>query len=355
MARLELYTAQTGTTWELTLDAARRHVTLTRRPIERNKPGAIANVLDEVLASDAAFADAYQRAFATMLDEGALRDDNNRELARPIPLDKLLRRAEVAAPVPVERVAAIDKVRALLDGVRPKRGSKQRAPDRLRERFHYVIAIDAEEVAPGARLRLGASRVGGRPDLPRRFKWPERDGVPLSFFAQLELAALARFDLERRLPGKGWLVHFIDETGYGRVFFIPPGAKLAPATKAAPAAAPAYSLEFAPGFTFELLDTAEDIERALGPRLVAQIAEALGNGARPVGFASDRVFGAPMDMQAVGVGLFVDPDDDDAPVADDYTVLFQFEHGEGYVLVGVPDDDLRDGNFKDARAIFTGT
>ena len=52
----------------------------------------------------------------------------------------------------------------------------------------------------------GASRFGGRPDLPAGFTWPVRDGVPLAFLAQLDLAALHVGDL----PQTGWLLVFYD-------------------------------------------------------------------------------------------------------------------------------------------------
>src|SRR5262245_26635356 len=45
-------------------------------------------------------------------------------------------------------------------------------------------------------LRPGASRFGGVPDLPPGTEWPDRDGVPMEFIAQIRLADLA----DPRLP-----------------------------------------------------------------------------------------------------------------------------------------------------------
>lgn len=58
-------------------------------------------------------------------------------------------------------------------------------------------------------LPLGASRVGGAPDLPDEVPWPaDRAGRPLSFVAQLDLAALPAVDDD--LPREGLLAFFYD-------------------------------------------------------------------------------------------------------------------------------------------------
>src|SRR4051794_39230511 len=68
---------------------------------------------------------------------------------------------------------------------------------------------------PLADLPLGASRFGGSPDVPPGFTWPDRDGRPLTFLAQLDL-------LEIHAPGvpdHGWLLFFYEAAG------LPWGAK----------------------------------------------------------------------------------------------------------------------------------
>ena len=64
----------------------------------------------------------------------------------------------------------------------------------------YDAALDA--------LPLGASRLGGLPDLPPGATWPARDGVPMEFIAQLRLAELAPLDPLGRLPAQGSLLFF---------------------------------------------------------------------------------------------------------------------------------------------------
>ena len=67
-------------------------------------------------------------------------------------------------------------------------------------------AIGLRTRAPtGADLAVGATRVGGEPDLPLGVAWPEGDDGPLLFVLQVDLADVAALDLEGRLPEDGLL------------------------------------------------------------------------------------------------------------------------------------------------------
>lgn len=59
-------------------------------------------------------------------------------------------------------------------------------------------------------LSIGASRIGGVPDVPPDFKWPERNGVPQSFIAQLALEEVHPYDTQGMLPERGILWFFYD-------------------------------------------------------------------------------------------------------------------------------------------------
>jgi uncharacterized protein YwqG len=59
-------------------------------------------------------------------------------------------------------------------------------------------------------MPVGASRLGGSPDLPADFEWPCFDGRPLAFIAQLNLSLLARWPQVLPLPANGSLVFFYD-------------------------------------------------------------------------------------------------------------------------------------------------
>lgn len=60
---------------------------------------------------------------------------------------------------------------------------------------------------------LGATRVGGEPDLPVDLDWPVGDEGPLLFVLQVRLAQVTAFDLEGLLPSDGVLAVFSDRFG----------------------------------------------------------------------------------------------------------------------------------------------
>jgi uncharacterized protein YwqG len=65
--------------------------------------------------------------------------------------------------------------------------------------------VDEESIA------LGASKIGGLPDLSPLIAWPEYEGRPLSFIAQIRLEDVSPYDLEHRLPIAGILYFFYDD------------------------------------------------------------------------------------------------------------------------------------------------
>jgi uncharacterized protein YwqG len=70
-----------------------------------------------------------------------------------------------------------------------------------------LTLISGDEQAP----ILGASRIGGTPDLPTGTEWPvSNEGKPLAFIAQLDLAAIKPYDTSGLLPAAGYLYFFYD-------------------------------------------------------------------------------------------------------------------------------------------------
>ena len=70
--------------------------------------------------------------------------------------------------------------------------------------------IDIEpNPADEANMVLGASKLGGRPDLPLNTAWPAKaDGTPLSFIAQVNLQEIAAHPAVSLLPQNGLLSFF---------------------------------------------------------------------------------------------------------------------------------------------------
>lgn len=116
---------------------------------------------------------------------------------------------------------------------------------------HEKPDIQISYNAAQAPLPVGASKLGGLPDVPAGFVWPrfesgnaylEKRARPLSFMAQFALAEVSAFDRDGLLPREGLLSFFYDcdtqpwgfdpkDKGCARVFYFPPGT---PLVRAAP-------------------------------------------------------------------------------------------------------------------------
>jgi len=59
-------------------------------------------------------------------------------------------------------------------------------------------------------LVIGASKLGGVPDVPPDFVWPEWKGFPQSFIAQIHLEDVHPYDADAVLPERGMLWFFYD-------------------------------------------------------------------------------------------------------------------------------------------------
>lgn len=82
---------------------------------------------------------------------------------------------------------------------------------------HALPAIHIETT--GGWPPVGASKLGGQPDVPPGFAWPrvpptpdwpEWGGTPLAFLAQFRLADVTSFDTENALPHAGMLYFFYE-------------------------------------------------------------------------------------------------------------------------------------------------
>lgn len=101
----------------------------------------------------------------------------------------------------------------LIDTLRERfaeRGLVEAAED-LIARARGAVAIRRER-CDDADIPIGASKLGGLPDLPPGVEWPTRDGYPLGFLGQFAIADVPEVEGEVRLPGRGLLsVFFIQQ------------------------------------------------------------------------------------------------------------------------------------------------
>ncbi|WP_438432724.1 YwqG family protein [Gorillibacterium sp. sgz500922] len=93
--------------------------------------------------------------------------------------------------------------------------------------FEHAMEYLQASVRQGIRLskkeietysEIGASRIGGDPDLPAGMEWPaDSAGTSMTFLAQLRLSDLLPHDDTNRLPATGMLYFFVglDEPAYG--------------------------------------------------------------------------------------------------------------------------------------------
>jgi len=65
-----------------------------------------------------------------------------------------------------------------------------------------------------SKILVGQSKFGGMPDLPSTVAWPDYQGHPLAFVAQINLSEIIQYDHDQRLPSSGWLYFFFDANRY---------------------------------------------------------------------------------------------------------------------------------------------
>lgn len=101
----------------------------------------------------------------------------------------------------------------VMDNAHLAAGLKQAGLDRLvpyiQKLTQNSIRLHATAVDETA-LTVGTARIGGLPDLPAALSWPQQQGKPLSFIAQLQLAELRSYDTDHLLPAAGMLWFFYD-------------------------------------------------------------------------------------------------------------------------------------------------
>ncbi|MEM9940489.1 MAG: YwqG family protein [Planctomycetota bacterium] len=91
-----------------------------------------------------------------------------------------------------------------------------RVADELTELAENCIGIQSI-AAKDSDTPIGASKFGGRPDMPSGASWPTWNGQPLAFLCQINLAAVNPMDDDQLLPSDGLLLFFYvaDQSTWG--------------------------------------------------------------------------------------------------------------------------------------------
>lgn len=113
-------------------------------------------------------------------------------------------------------------------------------------------------------IQHGQSRFGGMPDLPAGVAWPELNGAPMAFVAQIQLADAHAADATSPLPANGVLSFFYDASqqtfgsdprdrnGFKTLYFTQPASELKRTDTPTSLPAEARSRVCSVGFSVEL-------------------------------------------------------------------------------------------------------
>lgn len=82
-------------------------------------------------------------------------------------------------------------------------------PDRVKAQMRRSLRMKTMRCEMNT-LPIGASRIGGIPDVPPGFNWPRYKDSPLSFIAQIHLAEIPVEMIDLPLPQTGSLIFFYD-------------------------------------------------------------------------------------------------------------------------------------------------
>src|SRR5688572_4066318 len=85
----------------------------------------------------------------------------------------------------------------------------ERLEDKIVQLAKPAIKLIPYRVDDNAVL-IGASKLGGNPDLPPDFQWKYHGDKPLTFIGQFKLSEIASYDKNKELPETGMLYFFYE-------------------------------------------------------------------------------------------------------------------------------------------------
>lgn len=110
---------------------------------------------------------------------------------------------------------SIDEQRKVLLELFAEAGLAKHAEALIRPSVRLHATRVEESTVPG-----GATKLGGRPDLPADVEWPREQNEPLTFLAQLDLGELAPLLPKGALPSSGLLSFFVGEDPDGAAGYL---------------------------------------------------------------------------------------------------------------------------------------
>lgn len=81
--------------------------------------------------------------------------------------------------------------------------------DEIVEKLSYALRLMSTPADENT-IKTGVSKIGGSPDMPTEIEWPQRDGRPLHFLAQINMGEVALKLRGDEIPNKEWLWFFYD-------------------------------------------------------------------------------------------------------------------------------------------------
>ena len=87
----------------------------------------------------------------------------------------------------------------------------ERVSESISENIRNSVRLISHSVKE-EKIGFGKTKIGGKPDLPDGFVWPEWKSGHLSFIAQINLSEVAKYDTEKLLPTTGILYFFYDNS-----------------------------------------------------------------------------------------------------------------------------------------------
>ncbi len=109
------------------------------------------------------------------------------------------------------RVNRKDMISASLEGRLRTAGINPQLIGQVKSLARLSIRLTVQPDSGDANF-IASSHLGGQPDLPKDMAWPDRNGIPMSFIAQIRLEQIASLDPARQLPSRGLLSFFYDAT-----------------------------------------------------------------------------------------------------------------------------------------------